>query len=137
MTVLNNDGLVGRVVRADRSTATVLLLVDQDSVVGGRLGSSMEVGSLDGRGSVGDDARLDLDLVDAGASAAEGDAVVTWGSKNGAPYVAGVPIGRVDSVSQPPRASSPRRRSSSRTSTSPRSTWSGSSSTATPRATGP
>ena len=29
MTVLNNDGLVGRVVRADRSTATVLLLVDQ------------------------------------------------------------------------------------------------------------
>ena len=50
MTVLNNDGLVGRVLRADRSTATVLLLVDQESVVGGRLGSSMEVGFLRGRG---------------------------------------------------------------------------------------
>jgi rod shape-determining protein MreC len=41
MTVLNNDGLVGRVLRADRFTSTVLLLVDQESVVGGRLGSSM------------------------------------------------------------------------------------------------
>jgi rod shape-determining protein MreC len=106
MTVLNNDGLVGRVVRADRSTATVLLLVDQESVVGGRLGSSMEVGTLNGRGSVGGDARLDLELVDADASANAGDAVVTWGSKNGRPYVAGVPIGRVDSVSSTPRQQS-------------------------------
>jgi rod shape-determining protein MreC len=106
MTVLNNDGLVGRVVRADRSTATVLLLVDQESVVGGRLGSSMEVGTLNGRGSVGGAARLDLELVDADARAEAGDAVVTWGSKNGTPYVAGVPIGRVDSVSSTPRQQS-------------------------------
>ena len=106
MTVLNNDGLVGRVVRADRSTATVLLLVDQDSVVGGRLGSSMEVGFLRGRGAVGDDARLDLDLVDANASATEDDVLVTWGSRNGAPYVAGVPIGRVAAVSSTPRQQS-------------------------------
>ena len=48
MTVLNNDGLVGRVIRADRGTATVLLVVDRESVVGGRLGSSMEVGFLRG-----------------------------------------------------------------------------------------
>jgi rod shape-determining protein MreC len=66
----------------------------------------MEVGTIDGRGSVGDDARLDLELVDAGASAAKGDAVVTWGSKNGTPYVAGVPIGRVDAVSATPRQQS-------------------------------
>ena len=72
MTVLNNDGLVGRVLRADRSTATVLLLVDRESVVGGRLGSSMEIGFLRGRGQVGSKARLDLDLVDASASADEG-----------------------------------------------------------------
>lgn len=106
MTVLNNDGLVGRVVRVDRSTSTVLLLVDQDSVVGGRLGSSMEVGFLRGRGSVGDDARLDLDLVDASATAAVHDVLVTWGSKDGAPYVAGVPIGRVAAVSSSPRQQS-------------------------------
>ncbi len=106
LTVLNNDGLVGRVVRADRSTATVLLLVDQESVVGGRLGSSMEVGFLRGRGTVGSDARLDLDLVDASATATKDDALVTWGSKNGAPYVAGVPIGRVAAVSSTPRQQS-------------------------------
>ncbi len=106
MTVLNNDGLVGRVLRADRSTATVLLLVDRESVVGGRLGSSMEIGFLRGRGRVGSSARLDLDLVDPSASAAKGDAVVTWGSKNGAPYVAGIPIGRVDAVYSSPRQQS-------------------------------
>jgi rod shape-determining protein MreC len=106
MTVLDNDGLVGRVVRADRSTATVLLVVDQDSVVGGRLGSSMEVGFLRGRGSVGGDARLDLDLVDATATATKNDVLVTWGSKNDAPYVPGVPIGRVTAVSSSPRQQS-------------------------------
>ena len=106
MTVLNNDGLVGRVVRADRSTATVLLLVDQDSVVGGRLGSSMEVGLLRGRGAVGGDERLDLDLVDPSATVTRDDVLVTWGSKKGAPYVAGVPIGRVTAVASTPRQQS-------------------------------
>ena len=106
MTVLNNDGLVGRVVRADRCTSRGLLLVDQDSVVGGRLGSSMEVGFLRGRGSVGGDARLDLDLVDASATVERDDSLVTWGSRNGAPYVSGVPIGRVVGVSSTPRQQS-------------------------------
>jgi rod shape-determining protein MreC len=108
MTVLNSDGLVGRVLRATATSATVLLLVDQESVVGGRLGSSMEVGFLRGRGQVGGEARLDLDLVDASATATENDTLVTWGSKNGAPYVAGVPIGRVAAVYSTPRQQSTR-----------------------------
>ncbi|MGH3365127.1 MAG: rod shape-determining protein MreC, partial [Nocardioidaceae bacterium] len=108
MTVLNNQGLVGRVIRADRSTATVLLIVDRDSVVGGRLGSNMEVGFLRGRGAIGDEGRLDLDLVDNAVTPARDDVVVTWGSKNGAPYVAGVPIGRVISVFSSPRQLSKR-----------------------------
>lgn len=103
LTVLNNDGLVGRVIRADRGTATVLLVVDAESVVGGRLGSSMEVGFLRGRGQLGDKGRLDLDLVDNSVTPVEDDILVTWGSKNGAPYVAGVPIGRVTSVYSSPR----------------------------------
>lgn len=106
MTVLNNDGLVGRVLRADARTATVLLIVDQESVVGGRLGSSMEIGYLRGRGVAGSSARLDLDLVDPAATATRDDALVTWGSRNGAPYVAGVPIGRVTAVSTSPRQQS-------------------------------
>jgi rod shape-determining protein MreC len=108
MTVVNNDGLVGRVVRATRTTATVVLILDIDSVVGGRLGSSMEVGFLHGRGSLGDQGRLDLDLVDDSAVANEGDTVVTWGSEGGAPYVRGIPIGRVTAVFSSPRETSRR-----------------------------
>lgn len=102
-TVLNNDGLVGRVLRADRSTATVLLVVDRESVVGGRLGSSQEVGFLRGRGALGDRSRLELDLLDSSVTPARDDVLVTWGSRNGAPYVAGVPIGVVESVFSSPR----------------------------------
>jgi len=108
MTVLNNDGLVGRVVRADRSTATVLLVIDRDSVVGGRLGANMEVGFLRGRGGIDEGSRLDLDLVDNAVTPARDDVLVTWGSEGGAPYVAGVPIGRVTTVYSSPRELSKR-----------------------------
>jgi rod shape-determining protein MreC len=103
MTVLNNDGLVGRVISATRSTANVLLILDTDSVVGGRLGSNNEIGFLRGRGVTGDRGRLSLDLVDNSVTPAKGDVVVTWGSQNGVPYVAGIPIGTVESVYSTPR----------------------------------
>lgn len=103
MTVLNGDGLVGRVVRATRTTATVLLVIDPDSVVGGRLGSNFEIGFLKGRGTIGSKARLDLDLLDDAATPSRGDLVVTWGSDHGVPYVAGIPIGHVESVYSTPR----------------------------------
>lgn len=106
MTVLNSDGLVGRVVRATRSTATVLLIVDTDSVVGGRLGTNLEIGFLRGRGTADNTGRLALDLVDNSVVPSKDDVVVTWGSKDGVPYVAGIPIGRVESVVSSPRQSS-------------------------------
>lgn len=98
MTVLNNDGLVGRVLRVTSSTATVLLVIDAGSTVGGRVGESMEVGFLHGRGVLGDRGRLDLELVDESEVPAKHDTVVTWGSDGGAPYVSGVPVGRVTAV---------------------------------------
>ena len=107
-TVLNDDGLVGRVLRVTRTTATVLLIVDTESVVGGRVGSSMEVGFLRGRGGLGDHGALDLQLVDQAAAPAKGDPIVTWGSQGGAPYVSGVPIGRVTAVYASLRESSQR-----------------------------
>jgi rod shape-determining protein MreC len=103
MTVLNNDGLVGRVISVTRTTANVLLILDTDSVVGGRLGSNLEIGFLRGRGVTSDRGRLDLDLVDHSVTPAKGDLVVTWGSQNGVPYVAGIPIGKVESVYSTPR----------------------------------
>jgi len=98
MSVVNNDGLVGRILRVTRTTATVLLILDGDSVVGGRIGSSLEAGFLRGRGVLGDDGRLDLELVDDTVIPAQGDVVVTWGSEDGAPYVAGIPVGTVTQV---------------------------------------
>ncbi len=98
LTVVNNDGLVGRVLRVTRTTATVLLIVDADSVVGARVGRSMQVGLLHGRGVLGSDGRLDLELVDQTAVPARQDTVVTWGSEAGGPYVSGVPVGRVTRV---------------------------------------
>jgi rod shape-determining protein MreC len=98
MTVVNGQGLVGRILRVTSTTATVLLVVDADSTVGGRVGRSMKVGFLHGRGDLGQGARLDLELVDQTYVPAEGENVVTWGSQDGAPYVSGIPVGRVDSV---------------------------------------
>lgn len=97
-TVLNNDGLVGRILRVTRTTASVLLIIDVGSVVGGRVGGSMEMGFLRGRGDLGDTGALDLELVDQSEVPTKHDTVVTWGSEGGAPYVTGVPVGRVSAV---------------------------------------
>lgn len=101
LTVVSAAGLVGRVIRVTSTTATVLLVIDADSTVGGRVGSTMKIGFLHGRGDLGDfgrTGRLDLELVDQTSVPARGDPVVTWGSEDGAPYVAGVPVGTVRSV---------------------------------------
>jgi rod shape-determining protein MreC len=97
MTVVNNDGLVGRVLRVTRSTATVLLVIDPDSTVGGRVGSSMEIGFVTGSGSLRQESGLDLRLVDEASVPARDDTVVTWGSTSG-PYAPGVPIGTITEV---------------------------------------
>ncbi|WP_181310420.1 rod shape-determining protein MreC [Nocardioides campestrisoli] len=94
MTVVNADGLVGRVLRVTRSSATVLLAVDARSVVGGRIGRTMELGFLRG----GEDGTLDLELLDQKVVPAQGDVVVTWGSDGAGPYVPGIPVGRVTDV---------------------------------------
>lgn len=108
MTVVNGRGLVGRVLRVTSRTATVLLIGDADSTVGVRAGRSMKVGFLKGRGDIGDQARGDLELVDQSYVPAVGESVVTWGSQDGAPYVAGVPVGQVEAVSSSPRESAHR-----------------------------
>lgn len=97
-TVVSARGLVGRVLRVTRDTATVLLAVDADSVVGARIGESMEIGFLRGTGDISSSGALELELVDRQVVPAEDDSVVTWGSEGGAPYVAGIPVGRIVSV---------------------------------------
>ena len=77
LTVVNGDGLVGRVLRTTKTTATVLLILDGNSVVGARIGDGLEAGYLRGRGVIGNDGRLDLELVDGTVIPAKGDPVVT------------------------------------------------------------
>ena len=97
MTVLNGDGLVGRVKTAGPSTATVLLAVDPESSVGVRLETTMEVGFTTGQG-VEDGALLDLRLLDGQSRVVRGNRLVTFGSQGDTPYVPGVPVGEVRRV---------------------------------------
>ena len=97
MTVINGDGLVGRVKTVGPVTSTVLLVVDPESSVGVRLERSMEVGIASGQGGDGD-AELLLQMLDAQSRVTEGDRLVSFGSAGAAPYVAGVPVGKVVTV---------------------------------------
>ncbi|QCX26929.1 rod shape-determining protein MreC [Nocardioides jishulii] len=108
MTVVNDDGLVGRVLRATRRTATVLLILDPESVVGGRIGQSKEIGFLKGRGVLGSQGRLDLELLDQSLVPAQGDTVLSWGSDGVGPYIPGVPVGTVTDVFESVREQSRR-----------------------------
>jgi len=98
MTVVAAEGLVGRITSVTAHTATVLLIVDDTSSVGGRIGESMELGFVRGRGHLGTDDRLELELADRSVVPRVGQQVVTWGSEGGSPYIAGVPIGTVGKV---------------------------------------
>jgi len=97
MTVINGEGLVGRVKTVGPVTSTVLLIIDPESAVGVRLEKSMEVGISSGQGNE-DDGALGLQLLDAQSGVAEGDRLVSFGSQGAAPYVPGVPVGEVTSV---------------------------------------
>jgi rod shape-determining protein MreC len=101
-TVIDQSGLVGRVIQASATSATVLLIVDRDSTVGGRLGRSMELGFLDGNGDLSGSGRLTLSLVDHTVAPRIGDTVLSWGSRGGAPYLPGIPIGKVVGVHSTP-----------------------------------
>ncbi len=95
MTVINGDGLVGRVLKVYNSTATVVLIVDPESSVGGRVAGSQEIGIVSGTGRQNS---LEFQLLDPLGEVNPGDAVVTFGSKGGRPYAPGLPIGEVVDV---------------------------------------
>ncbi|MDA8370621.1 MAG: rod shape-determining protein MreC [Nocardiopsaceae bacterium] len=103
MTVVNGDGLVGRVTRAGTDTATVLPVTDAASAVGVRLEDSRKIGAAEGTmSSLGTAEPLRLELMDADAQVEEGDRVVTLGSHNGVPFVPGVPVGSVTETHRTP-----------------------------------
>ncbi|MFD7237843.1 rod shape-determining protein MreC [Streptomyces syringium] len=94
MTVLNGDGLVGRVTTVGPSTATVLLASDPKFTVGTRMEKTGEIGFANGQG----DRSLRVELLNGKAAVREGDRLVTFGSSKDKPFVPGVPVGEVTRV---------------------------------------
>ncbi|MER7998805.1 rod shape-determining protein MreC [Streptomyces sp. NPDC095613] len=91
MTVLNGDGLVGRVTTVGPHTATVLLANDPDFTVGTRMEKTDELGFATGQG----DQPLSVQLLNGKAKVKKGDRLVTFGSRKDKPFVPGVPVGQV------------------------------------------
>ena len=94
MTVLNGDGLVGRVTTVGPNTATVLLANDPDFTVGTRMEATDELGFASGQG----DRPLRVELLNGKAKVKKGDRLVTFGSQADKPFVPGVPVGVVSRV---------------------------------------
>ncbi len=94
LTVINGDGLVGRVKRASAYTAVVLLAIDPLSAVGSRLEGSGQLALCKGDGLHA----MHLQLLDPQARVAPGDRLVT-GPYGATTYTPGVPLGQVTSVS--------------------------------------
>ncbi|MFC5143777.1 rod shape-determining protein MreC [Streptomyces aureoversilis] len=94
MTVLNGDGLVGRVTTVARDTATVLLANDPKFTVGTRMEKSGELGFANGQGA----GVLRVELLNGKAAVRPGDRLVTFGSSKDKPFVPGVPVGEVTRV---------------------------------------
>lgn len=95
MTVINGDGLVGRVKTVGSSTATLLLAIDPQFSVGARLAGTLQLGIVSGAGLD----PMDLEVLDPQAPLATGDRLVTRASDT---FVPGVPIGEVQQVQGTP-----------------------------------
>ncbi|MEU8915081.1 MULTISPECIES: rod shape-determining protein MreC [Streptomyces] len=91
MTVLNGDGLVGRVTTVGAGTSTVLLAADPDFTVGTRMEKTNEIGFANGQGV----RSLRVQLLNGRANIKKGDRLVTFGSSKDKPFVPGVPVGKV------------------------------------------
>jgi rod shape-determining protein MreC len=104
-TVLNGNGLVGIVTSVGPATSTVLLASDASATVGVRLAGTSTIGAITGAGNtMANSDMLRLRLFSASATLRPGDALVTFGSVGSRPYVAGVPVGTVASVTSQPGA---------------------------------
>jgi rod shape-determining protein MreC len=107
-TVLNGDGLVGTVIATTSTTATVQLANDASATVGIRMVGSGQIGALTGAtDSFGGTPALKLTLFSATATLKPGEELVTFGSVGGRPYVPGIPIGTITTVTTEPGSLTP------------------------------
>ena len=102
-TVLNGDGLVGTVTATTGTTATVQLATDASATVGVRTTDTNQTGALTGTGqTMTAPQNMRVTLFSSTAVLQPGETLVTFGSVGGRPYVPGVPVGQVVSVTSQP-----------------------------------
>jgi rod shape-determining protein MreC len=98
-TVVDSDGLVGRVKQVGESSSIIVLAVDPGSAVGVRVAGSNALGVAAGNGL----GPLTYTPLDPSTRVKVGDRLVT-GPYGGSTYVAGLPVGQVTAVSGDPGA---------------------------------
>lgn len=94
MTVINGQGLIGVVKTVFRNSSIILLVTDPAFKIGVRIASDQSIGILSGQSS---DTGI-LELLDNTSTVKENDILLSRGSANNIPFVAGVPIGRITKI---------------------------------------
>ena len=94
MAVIDPDGLVGKIIRVEADTATVLLLIDPQAGAKARVSGSGYAGGIEGNGA---SESLTLAFIDTEAEVEEGDEVVTAGYDQGI-FPPNIPIGTIIKV---------------------------------------
>jgi rod shape-determining protein MreC len=94
MTVVDVEGLIGKVIDADSNESTVLLLVDPQAGARARIEDADEVGTIRGHGG---EESLSLEYVDTDAEVEIGQDIVTAGYDGGI-FPPSIPIGEVVSA---------------------------------------
>lgn len=97
MPVVGSGGLVGQVISVTNGTATIRLITDGQSRVGGVIGTTGANGVVNG---ISSSRPLAMNFVKPGSAVALGTMVFTNGLQ-GAEYPAGIPLGKVKSASTP------------------------------------
>lgn len=93
-TVLNGQGLVGRITAVTASTSTVQLASAASAVIGVAVAPSGQLGWVAGPGRApGSTGLMHLQMLSSAALLQPGDQLVTGPSPSGQPYVPGVPVG--------------------------------------------
>lgn len=93
MTVINGDGLVGKIESVTDSTATVMLAVDPTFNAGIRIETSLQIGYVTGGG----DDPMQVTMFNGQAILKPGDRVVT-DFRGDSAFAAGIPVGTLTSV---------------------------------------
>ena len=92
-TVLNGQGLVGKITAVTASTSTVQLASAPSVVFGVAVAPSGQLGWVTGPGRTPGGGVMHLQMLSSAATLQPGDQLVTGPSPSGQPYVPGVPVG--------------------------------------------